>query len=664
MDIKKILKQLTLQDKLGLICGKDNWGNSGVERLNIPPFLFVDGPQGVRKMVNEKPDEYKTAPATCFPTPSAMACTWNIKLAEEVAEAMGKETKINKRQALNAPGINIKRIPICGRNFEYFSEDPVVSGEFGAAYIKGLQKQNISPTLKHFALNNQECNRHFVSAEVDKRTLREIYLDGFERAVKKGKPYCVMCSYNKINGEYTSESKYLLTDVLRNEWGFDGAVVSDWGAVRNHVKSLKAGIDIAMPHMQNDIENLEKAYNEGKISDFDIDKAVERILKLIDRTCSEEKNDNFNRADNNEIALKAAEESMVLLKNENVLPLKKEGKIVVIGYQAENPVIQGDGSSFVNDASTSPLKEFKDICNNNVEFIYPGANFTLPCVNTINIIGTKLYSLCSKADAVIIFAGNEFGVESEAFDRNDINLPSYMNEIIRFASGINKNTVVVLNTGAPVAMPWKNNAPAILQTNFSGRGLGKALARIIFGEVNPSGKLAESYPNNLEEIPAMKTYPGENLIVPYKEGLMVGYRFYDKFNIEPLFPFGHGLSYTKFVYSNLKIENNLNKDGTVSISLNVKNAGAYDGKETVQIYLSQLNPIVTRPLKELKAFDKKMIKSGECVDFEFILSKDDFTFYDDLNCRWKEAYGEYECLAAASSKEIKLKEKIKYEEIN
>lgn len=660
MNIKNLLEELTLEEKLGLICGADNWGNAGAERLGIKRFTFVDGPQGVRKMTNKNIDEYETAPATCFPTPSAMGCTWNTELAEEVAEALGEETAEHGRQAVNTPGINIKRIPICGRNFEYISEDPVLSGEMGAAVIKGLQKKGISPTLKHYALNNQESSRHFVSAQLDKRTLREIYLAGFERAVKKGKPYCVMCSYNKINGEYTSESKYLLTDVLRNEWGFDGVVVSDWGAVRNHVKSLKAGIDIAMPHMENDTDILKAAYEKGEITMEEINSAVKRVIEITEKTSSV--SGKGVRKNHDEVALKAAEESMVLLKNEGVLPLKKKGKILVIGYQAVKPVIQGDGSSFVNDCSASPLDEFRKVCGEEAEFIFPGEDFTSPSVNTVNVIGIKLSIMCSSADAVIIFAGNEFGVESEAFDRNSINIPSYMDEIIRFAGGINKNTVIVANTGAPIAMPWKEAVPAILQTNFTGRALGRALAEIIFGEVNPSGKLAETYPNSLQEIPAMRTYPGENLIAEYKEGLMVGYRYYDTFAVKPLFAFGHGLSYTEFKYKDMKIVNSLGKEGILSLSLTVENTGNYDGKETVQIYVSQKNPPVTRPFKELKAFGKKNIAKGSSEVFEFQLNKDDFAYYDELNNCWKAAYGEYEIIAAASSDDIRLTQKIVYEE--
>ena len=656
MDMDKTIASLTLQEKIRMLCGKDDWSTLGIDDKGIDSLWLTDSSHGIRKLVpTEDPTVYKPLPATCFPTMSALACSFDTELAEQVGAAIGEEAACLGAQVLLGPGINIKRLPICGRNFEYLSEDPVLTGEMAASFIRGVQSEGIGACIKHFACNNQEWDRCSISSEVGLRTLRELYLKGFERAIKKSNPWSIMCSYNKINGTYATENRYLLDTVLRKEWGYDGMVMSDWGACHDHAACVAATMDLAMPHMPNSEENLTAALQRGEISEAQIDAAVRRILILADKTKASRKK--YNQPFNHDaLAVKAAAGSMVLLKNNGLLPLAKKGRIVVIGRGAVRPIIQGDGSALVNASPVTPLDALQKLCGSDVSVVYAGEDFGDQAVNSINVLNARVYALCHDADAVLVFAGNPFGDECESFDRTNLNLPVQQDNLIRLVCYSNPRTAVILTTGAPVVMPWKDMPAAILQTGFCGQGMGEALAKIVFGDICPSGRLAESYPAALYDLPAMRTYPGEGGIVRYDEGLMVGYRYYDKADKEPLFPFGYGLSYTTFTYSSFCLDcDELPQNGTVKASLTVKNTGTYEGAETVQLYAGDLTPRVTRPARELVAFQKVTLKPGEEKTLTFAVPAADLAYFDELEHRFVTPAGQYALYAGHSSADLPLK---------
>ena len=815
--IEKLLKQMTLEEKVSMLSGTDFWHTQSIERLGIPSIKVTDGPHGDRTMDEDNPNH--TLPATCFPTGSAMGATWNTELIHRVGIAIGEETRARGCAILLGPCVNIHRSPLGGRNFESFAEDPCLSSQLTAAYIKGVQSQKVGTTVKHFALNNSEYQRMTISSEVGERAMREIYFPSFEKAVKEAGTWAVMCSYNKINGTYASANRPLLTEILREEWGFKGLVISDWFAVHSTAPAANSGLDLEMPGPARHFGNkLVKAVISGEVDEKTIDDKVRRILKVIIDTGAFDEKLTAARPipgfpEHRQLAREVAEEAIVLLKNENnVLPLKKNAvhTIAVIGPNAAEASIEGGGSAAVEPYyRVSPLEALRKICGDKVKIIYelgcPNNIFTLPLspaylvcekggkpgltgeyfanneltgkpvatredtsfkfmwmggtvpvpeiktddfsirwrgifkavdtgkykfglatngwgriyidgepvcgnwgkrtmaevfqvpetVGEVALEAGKTYAIkiefckdpqsrspmrsfrvgcdiplppdlmeravkaAARADAAIVFAGLTEEYESEGFDRKDMDLPGKQRELIKKVAAANPNTIVVLNNGAPLAMTsWIDDVPAAVEALFPGQECGNAIAAVLFGDVNPSGKLPDTFPRRLEDNPAFTNYPGESGRVLYGEGIFVGYRYYDAKKIEPLFPFGHGLSYTDFTYSNLRISPARVKAGNkINISIDVKNTGKAPGKEVVQVYVADIEARVQRPPQELKAFRKVSLTPGETKTVDFILEKEDLSFYDAEIKEWVAEPGEFEVLIGSSSRDIRARKK-------
>ncbi|MBM7582201.1 beta-glucosidase [Caldicoprobacter guelmensis] len=663
-DIKKLISQMTLEEKASLCSGRDFWHLKGIERLGIPSIMVSDGPHGLRKQQDSADQEsfFKSVPATCFPSAVGLASSWNRELVERVGAAIGEECQAEGVSILLGPGANIKRSPLCGRNFEYFSEDPYLSSEMAASHIRGVQSQGVGTSLKHFAANNQEHRRMSVDAIIDERTLREIYLASFEGAVKKGKPWTVMCSYNKVNGEYASENKYLLTDILRDDWGFEGFVVSDWGAVNDRVKGLEAGLDIEMPSSFGiGDQKIVQAVKEGRLSEEVLDRAVERILKIIFKAVDNRKeNATYDREAHHQLAREVARECMVLLKNEDrILPLKRQGTIAVIGEFAKRPRYQGGGSSHVNPTKLDDIyEEIKKSAGENVNVMY-AKGYSLDKEELDATLLNEAKEVAMKADVAVVFAGLPEHYESEGYDRQHMRMPESHCALIEAVAEVQPNVVVVLSNGSPIEMPWLDKVKGVLEAYLGGQALGGAIADLLFGDANPSGKLAETFPKELSHNPSYLNFPGEGDRVEYREGIFVGYRYYDKKNIEPLFPFGYGLSYTTFEYSDLRISKKEILDTeTVTVTVKVKNTGEMAGKEVVQLYVSDVESSVIRPDKELKGFEKVELKPGEEKTVTFELDKRAFAYYNVDIKDWHVETGEFEILIGKSSREIVLKDRI------
>lgn len=660
-NIEEWLKQLTLEEKAGLCSGLDFWHTKAVERLGIPSLMVADGPHGLRKQraTGDHLGMYASEPATCFPTAAGLAASWNRDLLRQVGEALGKECRDQGISVLLGPGANIKRSPLCGRNFEYYSEDPYLTGEMAAAFIQGVQSQGVGTSLKHYAVNNQEHRRMSVDAIVDERTLREIYLAGFEGAVKQSQPWSVMCAYNKINGVYGSEHKELLTDILRDEWGFEGFVVSDWGAVNERVDGLKAGLDLEMPssHGAGDRKIVEAVKN-GELPEEVLDRAVRRMLAFVLKAteqASEAAGCDYDA--HHRLARQAARETMVLLKNEGrLLPLQKSGTIAVLGQFAVEPRFQGGGSSRVNPYKTDiPLEEIKSLAEESADVLY-ARGYRLESDEVDETLLREAVETARKADVAVVFAGLPERYESEGFDRPHMAMPESHNRLIEEVAAVQPNTVVVLINGAPVEMPWIGKAKAVLEGYLGGQAFGGAAADLLFGEANPSGKLAETFPYKLSDNPSFLFFPGEGDRVEYREGLYVGYRYYDSKNVEPLFPFGHGLSYTTFEYGPPSVSKTRMRDvETVDVTITVKNAGDRAGKETVQLYVKDVESTVSRPEKELKAFAKIDLAPGETRDVTFTLDKRAFACYNPDIKDWHVESGAFELLIGSSSRDIRAR---------
>ena len=657
MNIDIIMKELTLEEKASLCSGLDFWHTKPVERLDIPSVMVSDGPHGLRKNVEDSENPNESIKAVCFPTASALACSFDRTLLETLGKAIGEECQHERLAVALGPGCNIKRSPLCGRNFEYFSEDPYLSGQLAAAHIKGVQSRGVGTSLKHFACNNQEYRRMSVSAEVSERALREIYLAPFETAVKESRPWTVMCSYNRINGVFSSENKRLLTDILRDEWGFDGLVMSDWGAVNDRVEGIKAGLDLEMPtsYEKNDRLIIE-AVKSGRLNESELDKCVRRILEMIDRYLENAEPEtlwDMNR--HHELARRIESECIVLLKNENeVLPLNKNKKIAFIGKFAETPRYQGGGSSHINSFKvTSAL----DAVSEYAEVTYAeGYDLT---GNSNEILLSKAVSCAENADTAVIFAGLPDEYESEGYDRSHMSLPENQLKLIDEICRVNKNTIVVLHNGSPVEMPFAGKVKGILETYLGGQAVGGAVCDVLFGKSNPCGKLPETFPIKLSDNPSYLNFPGEGDKVQYNEGIFVGYRYYDYKNTEPLFPFGHGLSYTAFEYSDFKLSHSEINDGKLlTAEVTVRNIGSRAGKEIVQLYVSGRKSSVIRPLKELKGFEKVELKPGEAKKVMFRLDSRAFSYYCEEIGDWYAESGEYEIMVGASSADIRLKDSV------
>jgi len=663
-DVKKLVSQMTLEEKASLCSGLDNWRTKPIERLGIPSIRMSDGPHGLRKEP-ETPEEKQlgpSIPSTCFPTAVTTASSWDRKLIEEMGKALAKECQANGVDIILGPAINIKRSPLCGRNFEYLSEDPYLSTQMATAYIKGVQEEGVGTSLKHFAANNQEHRRMTIDEIIDERTLREIYLANFEGAVKDGKPWTVMCSYNSVNGDLASENKYLLRDVLKDDWGFEGFVVSDWGAVNDRVKGLIAGLDVEMPTSFGNRDKLiVEAVRSGKLDEKILDETVERILSIVFKAVDNRRPGlTYDKDAHHKLARKIATESMVLLKNDDkILPLKKEGKIAIIGAFAKQPRYQGGGSSHVNPTKLdNAFEEIQKIVQGNAEILYEDG-YKMDSEEIDQSLIQRAVEIAKNSNVAIVFAGLPEHYESEGYDRKHMSLPEAHNLLIEEVAKVQPNVVVVLSNGSPVEIPWVNSVKGILESYLGGQASGGAVADILFGIVNPSGKLAETFPKKLSDNPSYLNFPGEGDRVEYREGIFVGYRYYDKKQMEPLFPFGHGLSYTTFEYSNMWVSRReMNDDETVEVRVRVKNTGNVKGKEIVQLYVRDCESTVNRPEKELKGFEKIELEPGEEKIVSFILDKRAFAYYNTELKDWHVESGEFEILVGKSSRDIVLREKV------
>ena len=658
-DLKKIISQMTLEEKVGLCSGFDFWRLKSIERLGIPTVMLSDGPHGLRKQSDdaEYTDINNSIEAICFPSGVTTACSFNRDLLYQLGDILGEECQAENIAVLLGPAINIKRSPLGGRNFEYFSEDPYLTGELASMYIKGVQSHQVGTSLKHFACNNQETRRMTASSEVDERTLREIYLAGFEKAVKEAKPWTVMAAYNRINGVFASESPYLLTDILRKEWGFTGYVVSDWGAVNDRVAGLKAGLDLEMPGSRgtND-KKIKRAIENHTLDEEILDQSVERILTKIFEYVDNKKEVVFNKESHHQVARQLANESAVLLKNDGALPLSStDCKIAFIGDFAKHPRIQGGGSSHIKAFKvSSALDAVSVVCP--VQF---AQGFVTHIDETEPDLLNEAIELAKSSDVAVIFAGLPDAFESEAYDREHMKLPNCQNELIEKVCAVQPNTVVVLHNGSPVEMPWVNKVNAILEMYLGGEAVGEAAIDLLFGRVNPSGKLAETFPIRLEDNPSYLSYQVVDDKIYYDEKLFVGYRYYDTKEIPVLFPFGHGCSYTTFEYSHLVVnETSIRDDESLTLSFEVTNTGDVFGKEVVQLYVQDLTHSVIRPIKELKNFEKISLEPNETKIVTFTLSKRDFAYYETRISDWYVSTGNYRLLVGASSTDIRLQKTI------
>jgi beta-glucosidase len=653
-NIQSIVSQMTLEEKAALCTGASPWTTTPVERLGVPELIMSDGPHGVRRVPNVNSMAIQSLPATCFPTASCLASTWDVDLLHKMGEALAEECIALNVDVLLGPGANMKRSPLGGRNFEYFSEDPYLAGELAASFINGVQSRGVGTSLKHYAANNQEFQRFSISAEVDERTLREIYLPAFEKAVKQAKPWTVMCAYNKLNGEYCSENQYLLTDILKNEWGFEGLVVSDWGAVHDRVASLKGGLDLEMPGPQDGrVKAVVEAVRSGKLDEALLDESVQRILNIVFKARETPKNGTFNVDAHHKLAHQIATEGMVLLKNNGILPLKGQQHIAVIGRAAENAHFQGGGSSHINPTKVAvPFKELQARAGN-AELTYaegyPTDNSF--CQEMID----QAVSLATSADVAVLYIALPSFKESEGYDRPDLDLTEQQVALIKAVASVQPNTVVVLNNGAPIAMSaWMKDVAAVLEAFMMGQAGGAAIADVLFGRVNPCGKLAETFPLKLSYTPAHLNWPGGAGEVRYGEGLFIGYRYYDAKEVPVLFPFGYGLSYTKFEYRNPKVSAQTFKDTDgLTVTVDVTNTGSFAGKEIVQVYVHDQKSGLVRPPKELKGFAKVELQPGETRTVSIQLDLRAFAYYHPEYRQWITEDGDFDILIAASAADIR-----------
>ncbi|MCL2243174.1 MAG: glycoside hydrolase family 3 C-terminal domain-containing protein [Treponema sp.] len=659
MTAKEIVSAMTLEEKASLCSGRDLWMLKSIERLGLSPVMVADGPHGLRKQIGKRDHlgAFESVPSTCFPTAATTACSFDRDLLFSIGQAMGEECLQEKVAVILGPGINIKRSPLCGRNFEYFSEDPYISGEMSAALINGVQSKGIGTSLKHYAVNNQEKARFVCNSVVDERALREIYLAGFEKAVKQSQPWTVMGSYNPINGVYGCENNKLLTEILRDEWGFKGIVVTDWGACNDRVEGIKTGLDLEMPGGDgiNDAKIVE-AVNNGSLDIKDLDKTVLRLVTLILTAQENGKNNyQFDKSAHHALARKAASESAVLLKNDdNLLPVKEGQSIALMGGMAKTPRYQGAGSSRINPVQLDNVHDALSAAG--ISFDY--AQGYSGCEPDQALIEEAVKAAIGK-DKVIIIAGMPDEYESEGFDRTSLDMPPSHNQLIEAVAKVNPNVIVVLQLGAPVVLPWADKVKSILSAYLGGQAGGSAITDLLLGKISPGGKLAETWPLSLQDIPCHHYFPGKSRSAEYRESIFVGYRYYDHGSKEAAYPFGHGLSYTSFEYSDLNANSSSFKQGdTLKISFTIKNTGKVSGAETAQVYVAPEKSSIMRALKELKGFDKVFLRSGESKTITITLDTRSFAYYNAPKKTWALEDGSYEILVGASSRDIKLKGKV------
>ncbi len=656
MDIPKLISQMTLEEKCSLLSGLDFWHTKPIDRLGIPAVMVSDGPHGLRKQ-DQRGDHLgvnESIKAVCYPAACASAASFDRDLLSQIGQGVGDACQ-HEQVAVNlGPAVNIKRSPLCGRNFEYFSEDPYLTAELSTSLIKGVQSRGVGVSVKHFAANSQEHRRMSSDSVVDERALREIYFPAFESAVKEGKAWTVMCSYNRLNGEFASQNRWLLTDVLRGEWGFDGYVMSDWGAVSDRVKGVHAGLDLEMPSSggTNDKRVLD-AVRAGTLDEKDVDLAVERLLRVHERYWRAARPDTpWDMEAQHEQARRLAAECMVLLKNEeDMLPLSAGETVAVIGKFAKVPRYQGGGSSHINSFKVESLM---DALAGQPGITY-AQGYDTQSEEPDEALIAEAVEAAKRADKAVIVAGLPDSFESEGYDRTHMRMPACQVALIERVAQANPNVVVVLYNGSPVEMPWIGRAKAVLEAYLGGQAVGGATKAVLYGEVNPCGRLPESFPVQLEDNPSFLTYGGEGNTAVYNEGVFVGYRYYDRKKMAVLFPFGYGLSYTRFAYDNLRVSaESLRDTDTLTVSVDVTNIGKVAGKEVVQLYVADRESSVFRPVRELKGFEKIALQPGETRTVTFRLGKRAFAYWNTRLHDWYVESGAFGIEIGRSSRDIVL----------
>lgn len=654
MKHQQLIKKMTLEEKAALLSGKGEWQTWNLDRLGIPSIYCSDGPHGIRKQAGagDHLGLNPSLPATCFPTAATMANSWDPDLGEEIGRALGEEAEVQDVHVVLGPGLNIKRSPLCGRNFEYFSEDPYLSGKMAAGYVRGIESKGRYACPKHFAVNSQELRRMAMNAVVDERTLREIYLTGFEIAIKEGKAHALMTSYNQVNGIYSNENTHLLKDILRDEWGYDGIVITDWGGSNDHVKGVAAGSDLEMPTPGMDsARQIVNAVKDGRLKESSVDACVDRMLEaVLTLTKDDVENElkdkgDFDREGHHALARKAARKSAVLLKNkENILPLKPGTHVALIGDFAFEPRYQGAGSSMVN---VTKLDRMTDLIGE-YDLVLEGASRGYARSGEEDeVLSKEAVDLARSADVVIYCFGLDELSESEGIDRTHMRIPQNQISLLEDISRVNENVVGILSAGAAVEMPWHHCLKALLHGYLYGQAGAGAMLDIVTGKENPSGRLSETYPMRYEDTPAFKYFPSEQRNSEYREALYVGYRYYDTAKIKVLYPFGFGLSYTTFEYSNLKA----GKDG---VEFTLTNTGKWDGAEVAQLYVGMKNGKIFRPEKELKGFKKVSLKAGESDKVRIPFDDKTFRYWNVRTNQWETEGGAYIIMVGASCQDIRL----------
>lgn len=649
MKHEALINQMTLEEKVSLMSGENFWNTKAIERLNIPSIMLTDGPHGLRKQAG-KADHLglnKSIPATCFPTAAALANSWDRELIYKVGQALGKEARSEKVSVLLGPGLNIKRNPLCGRNFEYFSEDPYLTGELATAMVQGIQAEGISACPKHFAVNSQEHMRMTIDEVVDERSLREIYLAAFEKVVKEAQPKTLMTSYNQVNGTYANEHPHLVNEILREEWAYDGVIVTDWGGNNDRVAGLKAHNQLEMPSTNGITDKeIQIAVEKGELSEAVLNQAVDELLTLIDAV----------RLDNQEVAsvdlekhhqqaVQAAEQSIVLLKNENqVLPLTTTESIAVIGDFAQTPRYQGAGSSLVNPYKIStPLENLQQ---SNLTIVGYERGFKRQGGNSKKLHNQAI-ELAKKAETILLFLGLDEGREAEGVDRENLKLAQNQIDLLEVCVQLEKKVVVILAGGGPIEIPFIDQIQGIVHTYLAGQGSGEAITRILTGVVNPSGRLNETFPIHYEDVSSSSFYPGKERTSEHREGLFIGYRYFDKVNQAVQFPFGFGLSYTEFAYSDLEVTPN-------QVTFTLTNTGKRAGAEVPQLYIEKKNSHIFRAKKELKSFDKVFLEPGESTQVHLSFNQRSFAYFSQEQSEWQVEAGEYLLHVGRSVAEIEL----------
>ena len=649
MDKIKIIKEMSLEEKASLTSGKDFWQTQNIDRLGVPSIFLSDGPHGIRKQAAaaDHLGLNQSIPSTCFPTAATMANSWDINLTKELGEALGKEAAYLDVNILLGPGMNIKRNPLCGRNFEYFSEDPYLTGKIASSYVKGIQSNGVSACIKHFAANNQETKRMVYDSIIDERALREIYLTGFEFVVKEAKPWSIMTSYNKLNGEYTNENYHLLQDILVKEWGYDGFIVTDWGGNNDRVKALKVGNALEMPTNKGETNKyIIKAIESNQVEEEVLDKRIEELLTVIEKTEVGVKNkQEINYESHHELEQRCAEESIILLKNHNnVLPIIKTEKVCLIGDFFKKPRYQGAGSSIVNPTKLDNILDF--IEEYDVNYIGYEQGY-----NRYNKKNNKLLEralkLARRSDVILLAMGLDEVTEAEGLDRKNTQIGSCQIELLKELRKLNKKIVVILSCGSVVDLSWDVDCDSLLHTYLVGQAGAKAILNIITGKVNPSGKLSETYPISYSDVPSSSDFPCSTLTIPYKESIFVGYRYFNLHKELIKYPFGYGLSYTKFEYSDLEIKED-------RVKFIIKNIGLVKGKEIAELYISKKNSSIFRPESELKGFIKVELDVNEAKEVEILFDEYSFRYFNSSTNKFEIEDGTYEILIGSSSIDIKL----------